>query len=75
MVGQTRVHCDKVEGLGDFLELEVTLSKDESEAKGVEIANDLMDKLGVGKNDLISGAYMDMILAKKRNGVDTNGHT
>ena len=74
MVGQTRVHCDEVEGLGDFLELEVTLSEEDSEAKGVEIANELMAKLGVGKNDLISGAYMDMILARK-NGEATNGHT
>ena len=65
MVGQTRVHCDKVEGLGDFMELEVVLSEGEDEAKGVEIANDLMAKLGVRQEDLISGAYMDMILAKK----------
>ena len=65
MVGQTRVHCDKVEGLGDFMELEVVLSEGEDEAKGVEIANELMAKLGVRQEDLISGAYMDMILAKK----------
>ncbi len=68
MVGQTRVHCDRVDGLGDFVELEVVLAEDESEAKGVEIANDLMAKLGVDpEKDLISGAYMDLILAKNGN--------
>lgn len=65
MVGQTRVHCDQVAGLGDFLELEVTLSEGESEEKGVQIANELMEKLGVAKDDLISGAYMDLILGEK----------
>ena len=65
MVGQTRVHCDQVEGLGDFLELEVTLSEGESEERGVQIANELMEKLGVAKDDLISGAYMDLILGEK----------
>ena len=73
MVGQTRVHCDQVEGLGDFLELEVTLSEGESEERGVQIANELMEKLGIAKDDLISGAYMDLILGKK-NGVAGKGH-
>ena len=74
MVGQTRVHCDKVENLGDFMELVVVLSEGESEAYGTEIANVLMAKLGVRKSDLISGAYIDMVLAGK-NGEGTNGHT
>ena len=64
MVGQTRVHCDRVEGLGDFMELEVVLRDDQTLEQGVEIAHDLMAKLGVDKSGLISGAYMDMILAK-----------
>ena len=41
------------------------LSEGEDENKGVEIANDLMTKLGVRQEDLISGAYINMILAKK----------
>ena len=74
MVGQTRVHFDNVENLGYFMELEVVLSEGESEAYGAEIADVLMAKLGVRKSDLISGAYIDMVLAGK-NGEGTNGHT
>lgn len=35
LVGRTRVHLDRVEGLGDFLELEVVLEPDESPEAGV----------------------------------------
>lgn len=67
MVGQTRVHCDRVEGLGEFVELEVVLAEDETEVQGMAIANDLMAKLGIDpQKDLISGAYMDLILAKQK---------
>ena len=61
MVGQTRIHCDHVEGLGNFAELEVVLNDDQSLEEGQAIANDLMLKLGIDKNKLISGAYMDLL--------------
>jgi len=34
---------------------------------GQKIADDLMEKLGIHKEDLITGAYMDLILAKNTN--------
>ncbi|KAK7063165.1 hypothetical protein SK128_026170 [Halocaridina rubra] len=62
MVGQTRVHVDAVEGLGNFMELEVMLNNDQTIKDGEKIARELQEKLGVNEDDLCSGAYMDMIL-------------
>ena len=31
-------------------------------SEGEEIANDLMKKLGISDEDLVTGAYMDLIL-------------
>jgi predicted adenylyl cyclase CyaB len=61
LVGQTRVHLDDVEGLGQFMELEVVLEEGQSDAEGQKIAEDLMSALGVEPGDLIDGAYMDLI--------------
>ncbi|KAJ8922490.1 hypothetical protein NQ315_007518 [Exocentrus adspersus] len=61
MVGQTRVHVDSVEDLGDFLELEVVLKPDQPAEEGEKIALDLMSKLEVNKEDLISNAYADLL--------------
>jgi predicted adenylyl cyclase CyaB len=61
LAGQTRIHIDEVEGLGQFMELEVVLREDQSEAEGQSIAEELMNRLGVRKEDLLEGAYMDMI--------------
>jgi predicted adenylyl cyclase CyaB len=61
LVGQTRVHLDDVEGLGQFMELEVVLRDDQSDAEGQAVAEDLMEKLGVGMEDLLEGAYMDLL--------------
>lgn len=60
-IGQTRLHLDEVEGLGHFMELEVVLLPGQSEADGMAIANDLMDRLGVRPDDLLEGAYMDLL--------------
>ncbi len=61
MVGQTRVHLDDVEGLGQFMELEVVMRPGQSDAEGQAIARELMAKLGVAETDLLEGAYMDLI--------------
>jgi predicted adenylyl cyclase CyaB len=61
LIGQTRVHLDDVEGLGQFMELEVVMEAGQSDAEGQKIAEDLMSALGVERADLIDGAYMDLL--------------
>lgn len=63
LVGQTRVHLDAVDGLGDFLELEVVLRPGQDGAQGEAIAAELMDKLGIRDGDLCPAAYADMLSA------------
>jgi predicted adenylyl cyclase CyaB len=61
LVGRTRVHLDRVEGLGDFMELEVVLSPGETAEQGMAEAHQLMAALGVEQADLVTGAYMDLL--------------
>jgi predicted adenylyl cyclase CyaB len=64
LAGQTRIHLDNVEDLGPFMELEVVLRDGQSEAEGQSIAEDLMTRLGLRKEDLLEGAYMDLLEKK-----------
>jgi len=61
LVGQTRVHIDQVEGLGEFLELEVVLDEGQTESEGAAIAAQLMERLAVDETQLVHGAYVDLI--------------
>ena len=61
LVGQTRVHLDDVEGLGQFMELEVVMEDGQSDAEGQAIAEELMAALSVERSDLLEGAYMDLL--------------
>ncbi len=59
-VGATRVHLDRVEGLGDFIELEVVLHEAQSDDEGRAIAEQLMQRLGLGAALRLAGAYLDL---------------
>jgi predicted adenylyl cyclase CyaB len=61
IVGRTRVHLDRVSGLGDFLELEVVLEDHEPSHIGVHEAHELLTRLSVESTQLIDSAYVDLL--------------
>ncbi len=61
LVGRTRVHIDRVEELGDFVELEVVLEEGEQEVEGVREAEELLEKLGIPQSALVGRAYVDLL--------------
>lgn len=66
LVGRTRIHLDKVQGLGDFLELEVVLDDGEPLEAGVREAHRLMAELGIAPSQLVGGAYVDLLTKGRR---------
>jgi predicted adenylyl cyclase CyaB len=61
LVGRTRVHLDRVESLGHFLELEVVLAAGDSADAGIKEACALMTALGLADDQLVEGAYVDLL--------------
>jgi adenylate cyclase class IV len=61
--GRTRIHLDRVDGLGDFVELEVVLGQDDDETGGEAEAHEVFRQLGVAHNDLVPVAYVDLLNA------------
>ena len=60
----TRIHLDRVEDLGDFMELEVTLQDGQSDADGAAVAEQLMRDLGLATAPRIAGAYLDLLSSR-----------
>jgi len=60
-VRQTRIHLDRVEGLGPFVELEVVLGERQDIQYGIAVVEDLMLKLDIQKEDLVPTAYVDLL--------------
>ncbi|GLU35184.1 class IV adenylate cyclase [Trinickia caryophylli] len=64
LTGRTRIHLDRVDGLGDFVELEVVLGADDDEEDGTAEAHEVFEKLGVAAADLVPVAYVDLLNAE-----------
>ncbi|KAF0813599.1 hypothetical protein IGB42_01950 [Andreprevotia sp. IGB-42] len=65
IAGRTRIHLDRVEDLGEFLELEVVLQDGEAAEAGVAEAHALMVQLGVQSSQLIEAAYVDLLALRQ----------
>lgn len=61
IIGQTRVHLDCVESLGDFVELEVVLADGQDVGDGFATARRLMAELGISESRLVEKAYIDLL--------------
>jgi predicted adenylyl cyclase CyaB len=61
LIENTRIHLDRVEGLGDFLEIEVVLDDHQSESYGESIALELMAKIGLSNAQLLPASYLEML--------------
>lgn len=63
LAGRTRIHLDRVQGLGDYMELEVVLRDGESAEAGLQEAQTLMQRLHIAPAQLVAGAYVDLLAA------------
>jgi predicted adenylyl cyclase CyaB len=61
LVGRTRLHLDRVEGLGEFMELEVVLDEHETSEHGIHEAQRLMVLLNIDASQLAETAYLDLL--------------
>ena len=61
MVGQSRIHLDEVAHLGNFVEVEVVLRPEQTNAEGERIASTLRRQLEVRDEDLIDVAYIELL--------------
>lgn len=63
LVGQTRVHLDRVDGLGEFVELEVPVHDAHPADAAVSEAHRLIAAFGIAEAMLVKGAYVDLLSA------------
>ena len=68
IVGRTRVHLDRVTGLGCFVELETMLGGDDDEAAGRAESREVGALLGIEGLTPIAGSYGDLLLSSTDSG-------
>ncbi len=66
LVDNVRIHLDRVEGLGEFVELEAVFDRATGdEAAEMEKVRHLMTVLGVGTDELVEVSYEALIRARR----------
>lgn len=58
----TRIHFDRVEGLGDFVEIEVVMPQSMTESEAKHILESWKDILHIHPSQVLAKAYIDLLL-------------
>ena len=61
LIGTIHIHLDRVEGTGEFMEVEVVLEGEQDSGQGEAIAADLLRRFGIRGEDLVATAYADLL--------------
>jgi predicted adenylyl cyclase CyaB len=62
MRGNIRLHLDRVEGLGDFGEIEAVLESGEISESNRDAVREILSALDINERDLIGVSYFEMML-------------
>jgi predicted adenylyl cyclase CyaB len=71
IAGDARIHFDRVQGLGDFIELEVVLEEGTPDEYGKRRAGDLIEHLGIPPSSFVAPSYTDLLAARGQ----SDGHS
>jgi len=64
MRGNIRLHLDRVEGLGDFGEIEAVLESGEIAESNRVVVREILSAFDIGERHLIGVSYFEMMLKK-----------
>lgn len=65
-INNVNIHLDNIEGLGNFVEIEAfSHGKKQNESILKEQCSYYVNLFGIGKEDMVSASYSDIILAQK----------
>ena len=65
-VDTVKVHLDRLDGLGEFVEIEaIDLTGELGAERRLAQCQELMAALGVNEDDLLTDSYSDMLLARR----------
>jgi len=64
LLGHVRIHLDRVDGLGTFIEFEAVMGPPHREADAQALLARLVLEFGIGEDDVLSGSYSDMIAGR-----------
>lgn len=65
-IDNVRVHLDRVQDLGEFLELEAVVDATHSESECRRAAGELLRRFGIQDADRLSNAYVDLLASDPR---------